>query len=274
MANDPLVAGPIPLYQQLKQRLRDEIERGGYKPGDQLPAEPELIRSYGVSRITVRQALGELEAEGMVVRRHGKGTYVAERRVSHDLVQLTDFVEDMERAGLAPSSRVLSFTREPANAEIAGTFALSRGAEVVCVERLRLADGQPIAFDRTWLPLRFGALLDPQELAAETIYHVLETRFDIPIEQGIFSFTAACADEPLAVPLAVERGTPLLVIERISYTRHEEPVYLQRRYYRTDRVRYRATLRRHADRSTDATALRELRPVFTPPGSSRRTDRS
>ena len=81
MTTEPLTAGPMPLYQQLKQRLRDEIERGDYKPGDQLPAEPELIQQFGVSRITVRQALSDLAAEGLVVRRHGKGTFVAERRI-------------------------------------------------------------------------------------------------------------------------------------------------------------------------------------------------
>lgn len=263
MPTDPLVAGPVPLYQQLKLRLRDEITHGTYAPGDQLPSEPEMIRMFGVSRITVRQALSELEAEGLVVRRHGKGTYVADRRVSHDLVRLTDFVEDMELAGLAPSSLVQSFGREPASDDVAATLSVAPGTNVVRVERLRLADSQPIAYDITWLPLRYGALLDPQELTSETIFHVLENRFDVPITEGSFAFTAACADEKLSAQLEVERGAPLLVIERISYTRHQDPIYLQRRYYRTDRVRYRATLHRQSSQSSDVSGLRELRPIFT-----------
>src|SRR5579859_3662471 len=169
MTLEPLSAGPMPLYQQLKQRLRNEIARGDYKPGDQLPAEPELIQQFGVSRITVRQALSDLEAEGLVIRRHGKGTFVAERRIVQHLVRLTDFVEDMQMAGLSPSSRVLAFTREDADGEIAAALVLPPQTEVARVDRLRLANGQPIAYDTTWLPLRYGALLHAEELTSETI---------------------------------------------------------------------------------------------------------
>lgn len=259
---EPLSAGPLPLYQQLKQRLRSEIARGTYQPGDRLPAEPDLIDRFGVSRITVRQALSDLEAEGLVIRRHGKGTFVAERRIPQNLVRLTDFVEDMELAGLAPSSRVLSFSREHASSEIAATLALAQQTEVVRVDRLRLANEQPVAYDTTWLPLRYGALLQAEELATETIYHILETRYAIPIEQGVFVFSAACATDDVALALDVEVGAALLVIERVSYTRHDDPVYLQRRYYRTDRVRYQALLQRRPSISEDGPALRELRPVF------------
>jgi GntR family transcriptional regulator len=252
----------MPLYQQLKQRLRTEIARGEYKPGDQLPAEPELIQQFGVSRITVRQALSDLAAEGLVVRRHGKGTFVAERRIQHDLVRLTDFVEDMELAGVAPSSRVIAFAHEPASAAVASALMLQAEAEVVRVDRLRLANGEPIACDTAWLPLRYGALLSESDLAAETIIHVLEVRFTIPIERGVFYFTAAAASEMCAQALQVAPGSPLLVIERVSFTHNEEPVYLQRRYYRPDRVQYRVTVQRRADGNGDQTALSELRPIF------------
>lgn len=262
MTTEPLSAGPMPLYQQLKQRLRADIARGTYRPGDRLPAEPELIQQFGVSRITVRQALSDLEAEGLVIRRHGKGTFVAERRVVQHLVRLTDFVEDMQMAGLSPSSRVLAFTREDADGETAAALVLPPQTEVVRVDRLRLANGQPIAYDTTWLPLRYGALLHAEELTSETIYHILETRYAIPIEQGVFSFTAASATPSLAAALEIRVGVALLVIERVSYTRNEEPVYVQRRYYRTDRVRYQAALQRRADSAEDSATLRELRPVF------------
>lgn len=150
-----LNAGPMPLYHQLKLALREEIERGVYKPGDRLPSELELIRQYGISRITVRQALNELEAEGLIVRRHGKGTYVAERRIEQELVRLTDFIEDMQQARLNPSSRVLAFVHEPASLAVARALNLKEGTEVVRVERLRLADERPMALDNTWLPLAF-----------------------------------------------------------------------------------------------------------------------
>ncbi len=263
MITQHLIPGPTPLYHQLKQILRAEIERGTYQPGDRLPAESELIQRYGISRITVRQALDELEAEGVVLRRHGKGTYVAEKRIEQDLVRLTDFVEDMELAGLAPSSQVLAFAREPANSVVAEAVAVEEGVEVLRVDRLRLANERPIAYDTTWLPLRFGLLLSESALANETIYHILETRYGIPVEAGTFHITAATATPEQARLLEVAPGTALLMIQRISCTTGDVPVYVQERYYRTDRVNYRVILRRHGDALGGMTAISELRPVFT-----------
>lgn len=262
MASEQLTPGPVPLYYQLKQIVRTEIERGIYRSGDRLPSETEMIQKYGVSRITVRQALSELESEGVVVRRHGRGTYVAERNIEHDLVRLTDFVEDMELAGLAPSSQVLAMKREFATFPIAEALKIAVGEEVVRVDRLRLADQRPIAYDTTWLPLRFGLLLSEVELAHETIFHILETRYSIPIEIGVFHITASNATMEQARLLDIPTNAALLLIRRISYTTGEVPVYIQDRYYRTDRVSYRLTLRRHGDRRSGMTLLEELRPIF------------
>jgi len=225
--------------------LREAIEQGVYQPGNRLPSEPELIREYGVSRITVRQAFDELEAEGLIMRRHGKGTYVAEPRIEQELIRLTDFVEDMQQAGQRPSSHVLAFVHEPARPLVASALHLSNGTEVVRIDRVRLADEQPIAYDSTWLPLRFGELLVGSDLTKETIYHVLEQRYAIPVLSGTFTITAAQATEQQAAILEREPGAPLLVIQRLSYTTKEEPVYFQERYYRPDRVHYHVSLHRY-----------------------------
>ena len=261
MVNQRLNAGPVPLYHQLKLVLLKDIEQGMYKPGGRLPSESELIRQYGVSRITVRQALDELEAEGRVVRRHGKGTYVAEAPIEQELVRLTDFVEDMQQAGQNPSSRVLAFVHEPAGPAISKALHTASGTEVVRVDRLRLAEGRPIAYDTTWLPLRFGDLLAGMDLTKETIYHILETRYAIPVLSGAFYITAAEATAELAEHLEVALGSALLVIQRTSYTTGEEPVYVQRRYYRPDRVQYRFILRRHND-EVGGSKIDEFRAVF------------
>jgi GntR family transcriptional regulator len=263
MASEHLTPGPIPLYYQLKQLLHNDIERGVYCAGDKLPSETEMIQRYGVSRITVRQALSELENEGVVVRRHGRGSYVAERNIEQDLVRLTDFVEDMELAGLAPSSQVLSFKREGASVAIAEAVGVAVGDEVIRVDRLRQADERPIAYDITWLPLRFGLLLSEAELGQDTIYHILETRYQIPIEGGVFHITASVASAEQAHLLHVAPGTGLLLIRRVSYTTGNVPLYVQDRYYRTDRVSYRVTLRRHGDAQNGSTSLEELRPIFS-----------
>jgi GntR family transcriptional regulator len=261
VANQRLNAGPVPLYHQLKLVLQRDIEQGIYKPGGRLPSEPELIRQYGVSRITVRQALDELEAEGRVMRRHGKGTYVAELRIEQELVRLTDFEEDMQQAGQNPSSRMLAFVHEAAGPAIAKALGIASGTEVVRVDRLRLAEGRPIAYDTTWLPLRFGDLLAGMDLTQETIYHILETRYAIPVLSGAFYITAAEATAPQAGHLGVAPGSALLVIQRISYTTGDVPVYIQERYYRPDRVQYRVMLRRHNDEA-GGSKIDEFRAVF------------
>jgi GntR family transcriptional regulator len=261
MTHPRLNGGPTPLYHQLKQVLQEDIEQGLYQPGGRLPSEPELVRQYGVSRITVRQALDGLEAEGRVVRRHGKGTYVAEPRIEQPLVRLTDFVEDMQQAGQHPSSRVLALVHEPARPTIAKALNLASGTEVVRLDRLRLADERPIAIDSTWLPLRFGALLSGLDLTRETMYHILETRYAIPILTGTFLICASQATPQRAKQLEVESGSALLLIQRISYTTGNEPVYLQERYYRPDRVHYRVTLERHGS-EPGGSKIDEFRAVF------------
>ncbi len=195
------------------------------------------------------------------MRRHGKGTYVAERRIEQELVRLTDFIEDMQQARLNPSSRVLAFVHEPASLAVARALNLKEGTEVVRVERLRLADERPMALDNTWLPLRFGELLVGMDLAQETIYHILETRYAIPVVSGAFSITAATATRQQADVLDIPAGAALLLIQRISCTTGGEPVYVQDRYYRPDRVQYRVILRRHDDAGRNST-IDEFRPVF------------
>jgi GntR family transcriptional regulator len=261
VAYQRLTAGPIPLYHQLAQTLRREIEQGTYIAGEKLPSEPELTRLYGVSRITVRQALDKLESEGLVIRHHGKGTYVAEQRIEQELIRLTDFVEDMQCAGLTASSRLIAFVHEPASALVAKALNLPHGAEVIRIDRLRLAEERPIAYDSTWLPLRFGLLLQGLDLTHETIYHILEERYGIPVVSGIFHITAANASTPQASCLEVPVGAALLVIQRISYTTGEEPVYIQERYYRPDRVQYRVMLRRQ-DNVTAGSTIDEFHAVF------------
>ena len=261
MANQRLNAGPIPLYHQLKLALQHDIEQGIYQPDGRLPSEPELIRQYGVSRITVRQALDALEGEGLIVRRHGKGTYVAEKRIEQELVRLTDFVEDMQLAGQKPLSRIVATIRETARPSLANMLNIASGTEVVRIDRVRLADERPIAFDTTWLPLRFGELLTGADLSKETIYHILETRYHIPVVSGTFHITATTATAQKAALLEVTPGAALLVIQRISYTTNGEPVYMQERYYRPDRVQYRVSLERHSN-AGGGSKIHEFRPIF------------
>lgn len=251
---------PVPLYRRISDELRARIEAGEYQSGDRLPSELELARAHRVSRITSRQALDLLETEGLLVRRQGMGSFVAAPRVTQRLVRLTDFVEDMAEAGLRPESKVLGLETVTAPPGVAERLGLAPGASLSRLDRLRLADGSPIALDCTWLPLQFGRLLAEQDLARRTIYSILEQDYGIPVVSGEYTIGAAVADESQAGLLDVPAGSPLLVFDRTSLTASDKPVYFQKRFYRADRVQYRMTLQRTAPGES---AIQSFTPVFS-----------
>lgn len=238
--------GAPPLYWQLAERVRHQIAAGRYAVGAQLPTEAAFGREFGVSRITVRAALDRLAAEGLVRRERGRGTFVTAPPIEHDLGQFTDFAEDMAAADLHPASRVTHFAEEPAGEAVAAQLGVARGATVVRVDRLRLADERPVAFDRTYLPPRYGRLLDPTALATATILRLLEDRHAVPILAGRYTIEATVADGEIAAALALVAGSPVLLVHRASQTAGGERVFYQRRHYRGDRVRYTLDLRRAA----------------------------
>lgn len=244
-----LDAPGIPLYRQLAERLRRAVATGEYPPGGQLPTEEALGHAFAVSRITVRGAIDLLVAEGLLRKVRGRGTFVAASPVEQALVQLTDFAEDMAAAGLRASSRVLALTKEVASPEVAAILGLARGATVARLDRLRLADAVPFAFDVTYLPLRYGALLDRDRLADETLVQQLEERYGIPVRSGTFVIESGAASAEVAALLHVARDAPLLLLQRTLYTEHDAVLCHQRRAYRADRIRYRLELRREAPRA-------------------------
>ena len=253
--------GSPPLYLQLAERMRRQIADGRYRQGAQLPTEAALGREFGVSRITVRAAFERLAAEGLVRRERGRGTFVTAPPVEHDLGQFTDFAEDMAAAGLRPSSRVTHFAEEPAAATVAAQLGVAPQTPVVRVDRLRLADDRPLAFDRTYLPRRYGRLLDPAALATETILRQLEAGYGIPILTGRYVIEAVAAGEVAGV-LGLAAADPVLLLHRTSYTAGEEPVYYQQRHYRGDRACYTLDLRRPAPGAT--ARLVALAPRYAP----------
>jgi GntR family transcriptional regulator len=262
----------IPLHEQISGWLRDEIGSGRLPPDAQLPSEHELCHRFGVSRVTVRRALQTLDADGLIYRRPGLGSFVCDKRMAHGLVRLTDFAQDLARAGLQASSRVLYHAAEPCPAPIAERLGLSTGTPVVRLERLRLGNGQPLALDRTWLPPYYAQLLAGHDLGRETLYRVLEREYGVPALSGRYRITAAPADEEAARHLEVEPGEALLVVERTTRTVGDKPIYFQRRFYRSDRIAYELELARDpAERTAvgreppDGMPLREFDAVIFSP---------
>ncbi len=253
----------IPRHIQISQWLRQQIDGGTFKPEEKLPSENELATKFDVSRVTVRRALQSLESESIIYRCQGLGSFVSDSRVSQNLVKLTDFNEDMSQAGLIASSEVKLFTTVDAPDWLAELLQIEPGNKVLQVDRLRKGDGEPIAFDSTWMPIFYGQLLDEKKLQDSTIYDLLEQDYDISVIKGCYRMSAEAADEHLAEELNVQPGSPLFLIDRITYTIGSKPLYYQKRYYRNDKVIYEMTLERSADSGPgDKMPLKEFTPVF------------
>jgi GntR family transcriptional regulator len=266
MPDTPLLQPGRARHEQLADWLRVQITSGKYAAHDQLPSEHELGDRFGVSRITVRRSLATLEHEGLIYRRQGLGSFVAQPRLPQGLVRLTDFAQDMARAGLVATSRVLFHAPVAAPAGVAAALGLEAGTTVIRLDRLRLGNDTPIALDRTWLPPFYAQLLEGHDLTRETIYQVLEQHYQIPVVRGRYRMEALPAGGEDAALLRVVEGAPLLHIERTSYTTGDRVLYYQRRYYRADRVAFDLELARGQEDLPAAGAsgmpLREFEPVF------------
>lgn len=251
-----------PRHAQISQWLRSQIEKGTYGIDEKLPSENELAKKFDVSRVTIRRALQSLESDSIIYRCQGLGSFVSDERATHDLVKLTDFNEDMAKAGLEPSSVVQKFETVDAPDWLPPLLDIDEGSKVLQVDRLRLGDDEPVAFDSTWLPILYGQLLNKKDLTESTIYRLLEKNYDIPVIRGCYKLSAEVANEKLASDLKVHQNSPLFVIDRLSYTIGDKALYYQKRYYRNDKVVYEMTLERAPGSNTEAMPLKEFVPVF------------
>lgn len=253
----------IPRHAQISQWLRSQIEKGVYDVDEKLPSENELAKKFDVSRVTIRRALQSLESDSIIYRCQGLGSFVSDERATHDLIKLTDFNEDMAKAGLEPSSIVEKFETVDAPDWLSPLLDIDEGSKVLQVDRLRLGDGEPIAFDSTWLPILYGQLLNEKDLTESTIYRLLEENYEIPVIRGCYKLSAEVANPELASVLKVNENSPLFVIDRLSYTIGDKPLYYQKRYYRNDKVVYEMTLERGPGQNTGEMPLKEFAPVFS-----------
>jgi DNA-binding GntR family transcriptional regulator len=205
--------GPVPKHQQLREILLDFIE--GSDSETPIPSERELAKKYGVARMTVRQAVESLVAEGRLFKVGGKGTFVSRPKLDLQ-ARLTSFGEEMSRRGMTPSSSVLAFGRVGANAHLARELSAEAGEPLVYLNRLRDADGVPMAVERTWLPERLvpGMLDEP---APSSVYAALSQQFGLLPDWGEDVIEAAVADSEVATLLQIKPGSPVLHIERHSY---------------------------------------------------------
>ncbi len=251
-------AGPTfaPLYRQIHALLMRGLQSGEWKPGEPIPSEVELAARYRVSQGTVRKAIDELAAANLVVRRQGRGTFVASHREVRAQFRFLRLRPDEADAGAAaapegegagePSpgmvmvSRVLECRRLRAPSEIARALALRSGEAVVLIRRVLEAGGRPTVLDEIWLPGSRFRGLSAERLDAwhGPLYAMFETEFGTRMIRATERLKAVVADRARARTLQVAEGAPLLLVERISRTYGDQPVELRRGYCVTERHHY------------------------------------
>lgn len=235
-----------PLHYQVRRYLLEQIRSGTLQPGDQLPTESELIDQFSVSRTTARRALNDLAGQGLVTRQAGRGSFVSELQIEQELRKLTGFVEDMEALGLHASSKLITSQPVPANEETARGLQIDLGQRVFHIARIRIANGQPVTFDDSYLVADVGELVAGEDLEVDPFYSILEVKLDIPLGTADYVLEAKAAPPSVAAHLAVPAGAPVLRIIRTTYGRDSRPLIYEYLYYRGDRVRYRLTLDRES----------------------------
>lgn len=236
---------PLPYYSQLITLLSERIHNGEWQPGDQLPSEADLCQMYAVSRTVVRQALQEMQYAGLVSRRKGKGTFVAQPKLGESLVQtLTGFYQDMRERGHTVATQVLQSDRIQPSPKIAEQLQLEAGADVYRIERLRFVDGEPIVLVTTYLPCRLCPGLAQFDLSARSLYEVLEHALGLELSHGRRSIEAVAANAREAQLLDVREGDPLIRLESVTFLKDGRPVEYYQAVHRGDRSRFEVELYR------------------------------
>lgn len=235
---------PVPLYVQIKDYLRLNIQNGVFAVNERIPSERQLAEHFSVNRLTVSKALSELTQEGLVYSRVGKGTYVSAPKIDQGLQSLTSFTEDMSSRGKKASSRVLYAQVDRANKEIARALSVLPGTEVVVLHRVRMADGLPVGLERSHIIYALcPGILEKCDFRQASLYQVLRQEYNLRLTYAHQTIEAVIAGEAEQDVLEAEPGTPVLSVTRVTFTENDQPIEYVRSSYRGDRYKFYTVLR-------------------------------
>ncbi|MBI1294342.1 UTRA domain-containing protein [bacterium] len=225
----------VPLYHQLYELLRAQLESGVYQPGDKLPTEAEFCELYGISQITIRQSLNMLVDAGLIDRRKGKGTFVTKPAITSVLRPVFSIAEDMRQRGLTHRAELLDSGTAPVSQHTARALNVAVGDEVVYVSLLHYADGEPLCVERASILHSACPNLLQHDVVNEPLMETLRREYDVVLTRAGQTVWAQQAGEEYALLLQTAPEDPLLVVERIVYSQHNQPVEFSRIFYRGDR---------------------------------------
>lgn len=251
----------IPLYYQLATLLREKIVSRTYRPRDRFPSESELVREYGLSRMTVRQAVGGLEQEGLIRREPGRGTFVTERSAtfSGDL-ELDRSIDDLISMGLATSVKLLELSEVEATPEEANDLEVPEGSTIIRCRRLRYFKDQPYCYIVNHVPPEIGRRITEPNWCSGSVLKYIEEQLGIPLRIAKQRLRATLADANLARWLQVRVGAPLLLVDYHIRTDEGRPVEMAELYYRSDIYSFTLHLTRSSEeKEKESWALMEHR---------------
>jgi GntR family transcriptional regulator len=230
----------VPKYGQLANIVRQKIEDGEWGGDKPIPSERELENIYKVSRTTVREALGMLVNRGYLYRDHGRGTFAVPKKLQNSLQNLTSFTDDMKLRGLKPGQKILRNEFIEPNAKIRHQLDLPDEVnEVLYIERLRLADDEPIGLHLCYLPLSSTQAITNEDLEnAGSLYELLERKYNLIPAEADETIEATTADEKEAELLGITPGQPLLLVKRTLWSQHRKVMEFVKVLYRADRYQY------------------------------------
>jgi GntR family transcriptional regulator len=249
----------IPLYVQLRDALQEQIEQGVWVPGDQLPGDQELCEVYGVSRTVVRQALQDLSYQGSIVRHRGRGTFIAEPKISSTSLvhSLMGFHEDMVERGLEMRNEVLEKVMLPANPKVAHYLDLEALAPIVKLVRLRFVANEPIVHVASYLPYDLCPTIMTADLTEQSLYAFLDEQCNLRVSRGHRRIEAVAINEPEAHMLQIEAGAPVIRMESVSYLQDGRPIEYFDALFRGDRSRFELEVARFSGRGRLSEAMGE-----------------
>jgi GntR family transcriptional regulator len=231
------VIARVPRYHRIAESLRERIRGGRLPPGTRLDNQRALARSFGVTLMTLRQALEVLEREDLIARRHGLGTFVAAPSIDYDILQLRRFAGDLSAQGEYVTTRALGGRVGRPDRRVADALGLSGRARVVQIERLRLVDGHPMSLQRSFLPIAVGEEVLKADLGTTPLRQLLEFKLGITIARARESVSAVRLGRREARELGCRAGVPAFESERVSFGAEGAPVVFDRVFIPGDRFR-------------------------------------
>lgn len=227
----------LPRYHRIAEALRERIRAAEWAPGAPLPNQRRLAREFGVTLMTLRQALQLLERDDLIVRRHGLGTFVAAPSIDYEITKLRRFAGDLSAQGESVSTRLLGARPALPDHRVSAALGLAPRARVVVVERLRLVDGHPMSLQRSFLPARLGEEVLGADLATTPLSQVLEFKLGVVVTRAREAVSAVRLGRREARELGCPPGAPAFESERVSFDAAGQPVVFDRVFIPGDRFR-------------------------------------